>query len=284
MSKVNTLTWNPLQSTGDVKMKMDSLKKSMKAALGGLAGATGFYGRDFKSRMTITAFHRVNDEVPEDGLTCSSRKFDAFCSFFKEYFRVVSFEQQALAGPQGVDMGGTLSITFDDGYRDNFEIAAPILRAHGLPATFFITTGFIGSSKVPVWDQDLSAQPGWMTWAHVRGLVSQGFDIGCHTDSHINMATSDPDTVRSELLLSKQKIEQEIGKEVKLFAYPFGGRNQISDNSLQLVREAGFISCASCYGGTNRPIEDPYNLKRIGIATWFASPHQFGAELIMGKA
>ena len=74
-------------------------------------------------------------------------------------------------------MGGSLSITFDDGYLDNYEIAAPILREVGLSATFFVTTNFIGSEFVPFWDSDLPQQPGWMSWKQVRELADHGFEI-----------------------------------------------------------------------------------------------------------
>jgi peptidoglycan/xylan/chitin deacetylase (PgdA/CDA1 family) len=94
-------------------------------------------------------------------------------------------------------MGGTLSITFDDGYRDNYEVAAPILKRLDLPATFFVTTGFIGTRRVAPWDQNLVRQPGWMDWDQVRSLASQGFEIGCHTDTHIDMGTADEQTVRA---------------------------------------------------------------------------------------
>jgi peptidoglycan/xylan/chitin deacetylase (PgdA/CDA1 family) len=260
------------------------IRRSIKGLLGGIAGLAGSYRRNFRSKMIIVAFHRVNDAIPEDGLTCTSAKFEDFCEFFKKYFRVVSFAEQVTAYEAGVDMGGTLSITFDDGYRDNFEVAAPILRRLQLPATFFVTTGFIASKQVPFWDSSLPLPPAWMSWDQVRALASQGFDIGCHTDTHIDMGTSDPETVRRELEVSRQKLQQELGQRPTLFAYPFGGREHISERSIALVREAGFASCASCYGGTNQPLSDPYSLKRIGIAEWFATPHQFGIELLMGKA
>ena len=48
-----------------------------------------------------------------------------------------------------------MSITFDDGYRDNHEIAAPILKDLGLHSTFFITSGYIESNVVPFWDKEL---------------------------------------------------------------------------------------------------------------------------------
>lgn len=262
---------------------LGNLNKNLKTAIGVAAGVTGIYARDFRSRMTVVAFHRVNDVLPEDGLTCTSEKFDAFCRFFSKYFRVVSMAEQVAACTQGVDMGGTLSITFDDGYLDNLEVAAPILRKYGLPATFFVTTGFIGSTKVPFWDEQLATPMAWMTWDQVRELACLGFDIGCHTDTHIDMSISDAYTVQNELLISKKKLEHELGQSIKLFAYPFGGKNQISESSLELVKKAGFACCASCYGGTNASVADPYKLKRIGIAGWFKTPHQLGAELILGK-
>jgi peptidoglycan/xylan/chitin deacetylase (PgdA/CDA1 family) len=234
--------------------------------------------------MTIVAFHRVNDDsVAADGLTCGSAKFTAFCEFFRKHFQVVSLGEQVEGCRAGRNMGGTLSITFDDGYLDNFTVAAPILRKLGLPATFFVTTGFIASQTVAPWDAGVAARFGWMTWEHLRKLVSQGFEIGSHTDTHINMGSADPPTVRAELETSKRKILTEVGVPVRLFAYPFGGREHLSVRSRELIREAGFSCCASCYGGANPPVADPYALSRIGIAEWFDTPDQFGFELLTDR-
>jgi len=257
-------------------------KRMIKTVMGRIAGVSGACKRAFASSMVTVAFHRVNDELAKDSLTCSSGQFSAFCKFFRKYARVVPFSEQVAACREGRDVRGTVSITFDDGYLDNFEVAAPILRSLQLPATFFIASGFIGSRVIAPWDAELARPPGWMSWDHVRSLLAQGFEIGAHTDTHIDMGSADERTVRAELEVSKQKIRREIGISVQLFAYPFGSRQNITQRARELVRELGFICCASCYGGVNAVGTNPYHLKRIPIAEWFATPDQFGFEFVTG--
>jgi hypothetical protein len=261
-----------------------NIKKLIKAAGGHAAAAAGMYARDFSSKMVVVAFHRINNQLSGDGLTCSGARFEAFCRFFRRHFQVVPFSEQVAGIRAGHPMGGTLSITFDDGYLDNFEVAAPILRKLGLPATFFVATGFIGSTIVPFWDENLPLQPGWMSWDQLRTLAAQGFEFGCHTDTHIDMGSVDERTVRAELELCKHKLKHELDVSASLFAYPFGGTQHINERSLAVVRELGFACCASCYGGSNPPLGDPYNIRRIGIAGWFEIPHQFGFELLTNRA
>jgi peptidoglycan/xylan/chitin deacetylase (PgdA/CDA1 family) len=259
------------------------IRKKIKGAIGRVAGSTGVLARRFRSKMIIVAFHRVSDALPEDGLTHSSAKFEKYCEFFRTHFKVISLLEQ-VAGCNGPnDLGGTLSITLDDGYRDNFEVAAPILRQLNLPATFFVTTGFIGTQIVAPWDRHLVRQPGWMDWNQVRSLATQGFEIGCHTNSHIDLGTADAETAWSELEVSKRKLHEQLGRPVQLFAYPFGGRNNISERSLKLVREAGFICCLSCFGGVNSSTVSPFELNRIPIARGFGDPDQFGFDLTFGR-
>jgi peptidoglycan/xylan/chitin deacetylase (PgdA/CDA1 family) len=234
--------------------------------------------------MVIVAFHRVNDRIASDGLTLNARTFEAFCDFFSSYFTVVPLSEQVRGCRQGSSMAGTLSITFDDGYIDNYEIAAPILRRRGLPASLMVSSAFIGSDFVAPWDRALPQPPRWMTWTQLRELVQQGFEVGSHTHSHINLAAADPQLARADILESRQTLERELGRPPRLFAYPFGTRDSISELSRRMVRDAGFECCVACFGGVNYGIADPFFLKRIGIAEWFETPEQFGLELLMNKA
>jgi peptidoglycan/xylan/chitin deacetylase (PgdA/CDA1 family) len=257
------------------------IRRKIKAAIG--RAVAGLLARRYRSRMVIVAFHRVNDAMPEDRMTHGSAKFEAYCKFFREHFKVVPLSEQVAGCSTGTGQGGTLSITLDDGYRDNFEVAAPILQKLGLPATFFVVTGFVGTQTVAPWDQHLLRPPGWMDWNQLRWLASQGFEIGCHTDSHIDLGIADEQTARRELEVSKSKLHRELGRPVKLFAYPFGGRTNISIRSLDLVREAGFSCCLSCCGGTSSTTASPFSLNRIPIAQGFGTPDQLAFDLVFGR-
>ena len=258
-------------------------KKTLKSTAGRAAEAAGMMARHCRRSMTIVTFHRVNDELPEDGLTCGSHKFSEFCQFFLRHFRIVQLAEQVEGCRRGLDMGGTLSVTFDDGYSDNLTVAAPILKTLGIPATFFVTTGFIGSAVAADWDDSLSVPQNWLTWEQVRQLAAQGFEIGSHTHTHINLSKSDPEAIQADLSVSRETLQRELGAPARFFAYPFGGPEDISPASRELIQGAGFECCLSCYGGLNQTNTDPYHLRRISIGEWFASPHQFALEYILGK-
>lgn len=67
--------------------------------LGRAAEAAGLYSRRFRSKLVVVAFHRVNDWMAADGITCRAAQFKEFCTFFKEHFRVVPLSEQRLIGP-----------------------------------------------------------------------------------------------------------------------------------------------------------------------------------------
>jgi peptidoglycan/xylan/chitin deacetylase (PgdA/CDA1 family) len=221
--------------------------------------------------------------MPEDGMICRSAKFEKFCAFFRTHFKVIPLSEQVAGCSAAKDMGGTLSITFDDGYRDNFEVAAPILRKLDLPATFFVVTGFVGTPTIAPWDRDLVRQPGWMTWDQIRSLASQGFEIGGHTDTHLDLGTADARAIRADLEASQRKFQEQLGRPARLFAYPFGGRDNINAQSVELVREAGFVCCASCFGDANAATANPFSLNRMTVGHGFFSPEQFGLDLLIGR-
>jgi len=232
----------------------------------------------------VVAFHRVSDTIPEDDLTRSSRDFDRFCRFFSNNFDVVTLAEFIARLEAGKSIGETLAITFDDGYLDNYEVAAPILHRGGLPATFFIATRFIGSATVPWWDVSLPRQPGWMSWNQVRELASAGFDIGGHTRTHVDLGAVDGEIAAEEIIGCRLDIRDSIGREPAHFAYPYGQMGNLLEVNRQRVRAAGYRCCVSCFGGSASSTTDPFRLQRVPISPWYRTPEEFLLQVALGRA
>jgi hypothetical protein len=119
---------------------------------------------------------------------------------------------------------------------------------HGLPATFFIPTGFVGTDLVFPWDCGLKHMPN-LTWDDVRTIRRLGFEIGSHTITHANLGTATAEQARQEIVDSKNILEKQVGSCVRWFAYPFGGVNNFRREWLPLLEEAGYEGCLSAHGG-----------------------------------
>ena len=109
------------------------VRRHVKAALGRAAYRSGMHAAAWRDRAVIALFHRVDDRYPSDPITCTRAQFTAFCDFFARYFIVVSLGELVDRLQSGADISRRLVITFDDGYRDNYTNAFPLLRELGLP-------------------------------------------------------------------------------------------------------------------------------------------------------
>jgi peptidoglycan/xylan/chitin deacetylase (PgdA/CDA1 family) len=101
----------------------------------------------------VLAYHRVNDEGDPFFPAVPTAVFEAHMAWVSRHFVVLTVEALAERLGRGTLPRNALAITFDDGYRDNLTHAAPILARYGLPATVFLTTGFIGGAEVPWFDR-----------------------------------------------------------------------------------------------------------------------------------
>lgn len=263
---------------------MTALAKRLKGAAGQLLFGAGSHRPLLRETGVIVAFHRVNDETAGDALSVSPRDFEIFCRFFRRHFDVIPLGELVGRLEARRPLAGCLSITFDDGYVDNYECAAPVLRDLGLPATFFVVSQFIGTRAVAWWDAELASPPAWMSWEQVRELHAAGFEIGAHTRTHADLGAVVGDTARKEIAGGREELEARLGAPVDLFAYPYGRPNAMAEENRFLVREAGFRCCVSCHGGLATSRTDPFRLPRIPINGWFASPGQLGLEVLLGRA
>jgi peptidoglycan/xylan/chitin deacetylase (PgdA/CDA1 family) len=218
-------------------------------------------GRHF---MVILLFHRVTDLVPEDGITVGTTRFRRICRLLKNRFRVVPLGEvhETLLRRRPMPPR-TVAITFDDCYRDNLD-AARVLAEHGLPATFFIPTAYVGTDHVFPWDADLPTLPN-LTWDDVREMARLGFEIGSHTVSHPDMGRISFEEARRELVDSRQELQKQLNRPVRWFAYPFGGVENFSADLLPLIEATGYDAGFSAHGGFVGAESDPRLLPREAV-------------------
>jgi peptidoglycan/xylan/chitin deacetylase (PgdA/CDA1 family) len=258
--------------------------RRIKDAAGRLLYAARAHRPMLRETGVVVAFHRVNDRTAGDALSVGTAAFEAFCRFFRRHFDVLPLGELVGRLKARRPLAGCLAITFDDGYLDNYECAAPVLSGLGLPATFFVVSQFVGTDAVAWWDAELSPPPAWMSWEQVRELRARGFEIGAHTRTHADLGAIAGEVARKEIAGGREELEARLGAPVDLFAYPYGRPSAMAEENRALVREAGFRCCVSCHGGLVTPRTDPFRLPRVPVNGWFSGPGQLGLEVVLGRA
>jgi peptidoglycan/xylan/chitin deacetylase (PgdA/CDA1 family) len=152
-------------------------------------------------------------------------------------------------------------ITFDDGFRSIYEVAAPCLETLGFRATVFAVTGKVGGTND--WPSHIPRVPALplATWAQLRELHHSGLEIGVHGMTHTCLTTLPPSLARYEILESGKQMEDRLGARVRSLAYPYG-RFNLSHETLAAEQ---YDAACSTKLGTARFDGDRHRLPRIDM-------------------
>ena len=155
-------------------------------------------------------------------------RFRRTLAMLRQHFEFLSFRHAVdLATSTERFDGRAIAFSFDDGFRDNHDLIAPLLDEHGAKACFFVTTNFIECDDA--YRRDFLARRAFvkedrypMTWDMVRKLYDGGFDIGAHTADHMDLGKCNLETAMKQIGDSKRAIEGAIGGPCEWFAWPYG--------------------------------------------------------------
>lgn len=143
----------------------------------------------------------------------------------------------------------SVAITFDDGCETDLLVAAPILVLAGFNATFFITSGRLGT-------------PGYLSPTQLKELHGLGVEIGSHSITHAYLTDLDDAGLRREMCESKTQLEQIIGQTVEHFSCP-GGR--CDERVIQMARTAGYQTLSTSRIQANSTRTDRFALGRVSL-------------------
>lgn len=159
----------------------------------------------------------------------------------------------------------TVVITFDDGYRNNFTEAFPILAKYKLPATIFIVSGYVGRKD-------------YVTWEQVRLMADNGISFGGHTVNNVYLPSLDAEKeVFDEINGCRQAIRNNAGVDAMTFCYPTGGYD---DRAKKAVKDSGYIGACTTNRGSDRFNRDIFALNRVKVTNSdMKKPFHFRAKL-----
>jgi peptidoglycan/xylan/chitin deacetylase (PgdA/CDA1 family) len=112
-----------------------------------------------QNSLLVLVYHRIGnawEDLYDPGVfSAADDEFDDQLKYLKKNFALVGLDEARawVTEPRKEDSRCRVLVTFDDGYLDNYQVAFPILRSHGVPGVFFLSTSLVGSSEVPWWDE-----------------------------------------------------------------------------------------------------------------------------------
>jgi peptidoglycan/xylan/chitin deacetylase (PgdA/CDA1 family) len=319
-----------------------SLKKTLLKAVY-KSGALSLFHRANQEAILILMYHRFSEA--EDVFKVSRNEFSEHLKYLKRRCNVISLDEaiEGLAGNKGLPPN-TIVITIDDGYHDAFEIAFPLLKEFGFPATLFAITGFL-DRNIWVWTdlmryvllhtirehlaiklQDVyvdevigtakrerllladklnsqlkqlpeglkntyihriaeklevgipplpAPEYGPISWDEALEMQKNNVQIEAHTVTHPILPNIDLPHLESELIESKQRIENVLNKTVDHFCYPNGALDGIVQDA---VKRIGFKSAVTTRRGGVKNGDDLFLLKRVDVQ----APIEYFAQSVSG--
>ncbi len=218
--------------------------------------------------VPIAMYHSVNPQENPfiQRLIVYPETFQRQMRFLKEKrYNVVALESLAdLIKNQKNIPPRTIAITFDDGYKDNYINAFPILKKYNLPATIFIIVNEMG-------------RPDRLSWEEIKEMQSSGLiSFGSHTLGPLPLTDIEsPEEVKKQIFDSKKILEEKLGTLITMFSYPAG---RFDEKIRQLVIDAGYKAAVATNPGKKYSDNDVFALKRIRISENAGNLFIFWAE------
>ncbi|MBS1863408.1 MAG: polysaccharide deacetylase family protein [Actinobacteria bacterium] len=212
------------------------------------------------------AYHAIVADGPEY-LSLNPRTFEAQLDFLlaKGYRSGTRSDLESVAAGRRLP-GKTAFLTFDDGFLDTYEVAAPMLAGRGFTGFVFVLPRHLDDGAALAWpevDGEVRRHPATMrsmTWEMAAGLAAAGWEIGAHTLTHPRLTGLDDERLREELEEGRRLVADRLGR-CDTFSYPFGAWDARVE---QAAADAGY-RYAFTLPIEAQPVSGPLSLPRLTV-------------------
>lgn len=238
-----------------------------------------FIGKGIVQTIPILMYHSVSTISSTD-----FRRYAVSPDAFKEQMQylktngytaltVSKYVDALQSGNSGLP-NNPVVITFDDGFEDFYTTVYPILKYYQMPATLYLSTAYIGGTSEWL-RMEGEGQRRILSWEQITSFDAALVEIGGHSHTHPKMDSLQSEEIKHEMVWCKQEIENNLGRECRSFAYPFGFYNSECQRQL---RAAGYQSACAVRYQQSIMGEDRFALSRL-IVPSDATLNEFRALL-----
>ena len=209
--------------------------------------------------------------------------FEQQLIFYKRNFCPVDLNdlEDLISGKWEKEKPG-LIISFDDGLKSNYDIAAPLLEKYGFTGWFFIPVGLIGTGKCKDSHHTGDKNCSYMSWNEIAEL-NKNHIIGCHTLTHCRLFSSlSEEKIKQEIINSKEILENKLNSKNDIFCWVGGEEETYTAKAAKYIREAGYRYSFMSNNKIILPGVNRFQLQRTNIeADWPLSLVKFYLSGIM---
>jgi peptidoglycan/xylan/chitin deacetylase (PgdA/CDA1 family) len=209
-------------------------------------------------QVPILMYHYISvaplgaDAVRQD-LSVSPEHFEQQLQYLRaQGYESITLYDLLLAVQTGVPLPPKpVVLTFDDGYRDSYTYAFPLLQRYGYTGAFFLNVAFIDNQY-----------PEYLTWDQVQEMAAAGMDMEAHGYTHPNLCDCDMDALIFQILRPKEAIEARTHQAVRFFCYPSG---EYDERVIRVLHSANYWGAVTLISGVEQRSDSSFEWQRIRV-------------------
>jgi peptidoglycan/xylan/chitin deacetylase (PgdA/CDA1 family) len=221
-----------------------------------------------RRRVVALCYHGVTHRPtrhPDDrfGLHVRADRFRRQLEYLGRHYQVIAFRDYLRAREGKMRLPNySVLVTFDDGHRNFYTSAAPLLQDFSMPALMFLISNRVVGDELRPKQWTETDDQNYLSWHEVKELGAQGFEFGSHTCSHHKLPQLSAAEVEHELRDSRTAIQEHLATETLPLAYPYGMAN---DAIAARTADVGYVCAFTSATGFNDAKTDTFRLHRTLI-------------------